>query len=114
MLAKLFSKAGLAAALVAGVMAIGAPAPAEAKAKINIWIGLPGFGYWTGPGYYRGHYRHRLSCHEGRRIVDHRGFNAVRATDCKLRYYHYRAKRKGHWYTVRLDSVTGHMTYWRR
>lgn len=112
MFRNILSRSGLAVALVAGIMSFGNPQPAEAK--VNIWIGLPGFGYWTGPGYYRGHYRHRLSCHEGRRIVDHRGFNSVRATDCKPRYYHYKAKRHGRWYTVRLDSVTGRMTFWRR
>lgn len=112
MLKTFFSRAGLAAALLAGAMAIGSPAPAEAK--VNIWIGLPGFGYWTGPGYYRGYYRHRLSCAEGRRIVDHRGFNSVRATDCTPRFYHYKARRHGRWYTVSLDSVTGNMSYRRR
>ena len=77
-------------------------------------IGIPGFTYWEGPGYYQGRYRHRLSCAEGRRIVDRRGFNSVRATDCTPRYYHYRAKRHGSWYTVRFDSVTARMSFWRR
>ena len=52
-----FSRAGLAAAAVAGVMALSLPA-AEAKTNIGIWIGVPGFTYWNGPGYYRGVYRH--------------------------------------------------------
>jgi len=112
MLGKLISRAGLGAAVIAGVLALGGPTAAEAK--VNIWIGLPGFTYWSGPGYYHGHYRNRLTCNEGRRLVDHRGFNSVRATDCRPRNYHYRARRHGRWYTVRLDSVTGHMTYWRR
>lgn len=112
MLGKLFSKAGLGAALVAGIVAFGGPAPAEA-AKVRIWIGVPGIDFWVGPGYYKGHYRDRLSCNEGKRIVDHRGFNSVKATDCVPRYYHYKAKRKGKWYKVRLDARTGGMKYWK-
>lgn len=109
----LLSRAGLAAAAIAGVMALSPPA-AEAKTTIGIWIGIPGFTYWNGPGYYRGIYRHRISCSEGRHIVDHRGFNSVRATDCSPRYYHYRARKNGRWYTVRFDSLSARMTYWRR
>ena len=107
------SRAGIMAAAIAGVLAFSGPA-AEAKTTIGIWIGLPGFGYWNGPGYYRGVYRHRLTCKEGGRIVDHRGFNSVRATDCSPRYYHYRARKHGRLYTVRLDSRTGRISYWRR
>ena len=118
MLDKLFSKTGLGAALIAGVLSVGAltvtPNVAEAKTHIGIWIGIPGFDYWRGPGYYHGRYRHRLSCSEGRRIVDRRGFNSVTAIDCRPRYYHYRARKSGRWYTVRFDSLTARMTYWRR
>lgn len=107
-----FSRAGLAAAAVAGVMALSLPA-AEAKTNIGIWIGIPGFTYWNGPGYYRGVYRHRITCAEGRRIVDHRGFNRVRATDCSPRYYHYTARRHGKLYRIKFDSRSGRMSFWR-
>ena len=112
MLKSYLSRAGVAAAVVAGLLAFTGPA-AEAKTNIGIWIGIPGFSYWNGPGYYRGIYRHRLSCVEGRRIVDHSGFNWVRATDCSPRYYHYRARKSGNWYSVALDSRTGRISYHR-
>lgn len=108
-----FLRSGFAAATVAGLMALSLPA-AEAKTNVGIWIGIPGFNYWNGPGYYRGVYRHRISCSEGRRIVDRRGFNSVRATDCSPRYYHYRARKGGKWYTVRFDSRTARIRFWRR
>ena len=115
MLKKLMSKTGIAVAIIAGVLAVtGTAPPAEAKTKIGIWIGIPGFDYWNGPGVYRGRYRHRLTCAEGRRIVDRRGFNSVKATDCTPRYYHYKARRSGKWYTVNFDSRSARMTYWRR
>jgi hypothetical protein len=113
MFQSLFTRSMLAAAALLGAVAMSAPA-AEAKTRVHVWIGLPGFTYWAGPGYYYGRYRHRLSCAEGRRIVDHRGFNSVTATDCVPRIYHYKARRAGKWYTVRFDSVTARMDYWRR
>ena len=112
MLKSYLSRAGIAAAVVAGFLAFGGPA-AEAKTHIGIWIGIPGISYWDGPGYYRGIYRHRLSCAEGRRIVDHSGFNWVRAVDCSPRYYHYRALKSGKRYMVTLDSRTGRISYHR-
>ncbi|MCB1379825.1 MAG: hypothetical protein KDK89_15885 [Alphaproteobacteria bacterium] len=114
MFRSILSRAGLVAAIVAGVLTFSAPQEAEAKTHIGIWIGIPGLPYWDGPGYYHGRYRHRLTCSEGRRIVDRRGFSSVRATDCTPRYYHYRAKRHHRWYTVRIDARTGRMTFWRR
>ncbi len=112
MFKKLFSRSALAVAAVAGALSFSPPA-ANADTNIRIWLGFPGLTYWNGPGYYRGIYRHRLTCNEGRHVVDIRGFNRVRATDCTPRYYHYRAWRNGHRYTVRLDSRTGRMTFWR-
>jgi hypothetical protein len=108
MFKSLLPRSALVAAVLAGALAISAPA-AEAKTRINIWIGIPGISYWHGPGHYNGRYRSRLTCTEGRRIVDHSGFNSVRATDCSPRNYHYRARRAGHWYIVRLDSRSGHI-----
>ena len=110
------SKTGLAmAALLAGFLVMGtASEPVEAKTSINIWIGLPGLGYWNGPGYYGGVYRNRLGCQEGRRIIDHRGYNSVRAVDCGGRYFHYRGRRHGVWYILELDSRTGHIYRIRR
>jgi hypothetical protein len=113
MLKKILSRTGVAAAILAGMLAVGSSVPAEAKTHINIWIGVPGFDYWNGPGYYNGHYRDRLTCSEGRHIVDHRGFNSVKATDCQPWVYHYNARRNGYWYVVALDARTGQLRYWR-
>ena len=112
MLSKVFSRTAILAALT-GMLVFGTPAP-EAKADVYVYIGLPGFFYWHGPGYYGRYYRWRLSCAEGRWIVDHRGYNHVRAIDCWPRYYHYRASRGGKWYIVRLDSRTGRIVRVRR
>jgi hypothetical protein len=112
MLRKLISRTALAVAL-AGFLAMGTSA-AEAKTHVYLWLGMPGFPYWDGPGYYGNAYRDRLSCAHGRWIVDHRGYNSVRATDYSPRYYHYRARKNSKWYSVRLDSWTGRiMDVWR-
>jgi hypothetical protein len=108
----LLTRAAMAAVLT-GFLALG-NSPAEAKTNVHIWIGIPGFQYWNGPGHYGRIYRSRLNCGEGRWIVDHRGYNSVRATDCSPRYYHYRARRDGRWYIVRFDSRTGHIVRVRR
>ena len=106
MFKSLLSRSALAAVVVASALAISPPA-AKAHTKVNIWIGLPGFTYWRGPGRYNGRYRDRLTCGEGRRIVDHSGYNSVSATDCVPRNYHYRARKNGLWYIIRLDARTG-------
>ena len=112
MLKKLITRTTIAAALV-GILAIGTSA-AEAKTHLYLWLGIPGFPYWDGPGYYGDVYRDRVSCSQGRWIIDHRGYNLVRAIDCSPRYYHYRARKNGKWYSVRLDSRTGRITkVWR-
>ena len=113
MLKSILSRGALVALAVATAMSFTAPA-AEAKTKVHIWIGLGGFPYWYGPGVYHGRYRDRLTCNEGRHIVDHRGFNAVNAIDCVPRVYHYKAKRSGKWYTVALDARNGSINWWRR
>ena len=95
------------AAFIIGSLVLATP---PAQAKVNIWIS-PGFGYWHGPGRYYGRYYDRLNCNEGRYIVDRHGFDAVRAIDCTPRYYAYKAIRRGKWYTVRLDSLTGNIRY---
>ena len=112
MLSKIFSRTAILAMLT-GILVFGSPA-AEAKTSIQIYIGLPGITYWYGPGYYGRYYRSRLTCAEGRRIVDRRNYNNVRAIECWPRYYHYRATRAGIWYIVRFDSRTGRIVRVRR
>jgi hypothetical protein len=94
------------AAAVAGAMFVATP-KAEAEVNVGIWIGS---GYWNGPGYYHGHYRHWVTCGEGRWIVDRNGYYNVRAIDCQPRFYHYRAKRHGRHYIVTVDARRGHIT----
>jgi hypothetical protein len=104
----MFKPVSIKLAFAAAVALASFALPAQpALAKVNIYIGLPGLGYWNGPGNYNGYYRDRLTCAEGRRIVDRRGYNAVRAIDCSPRYYKYRARKNGRWNIVELDSRTG-------
>lgn len=123
--------AGLAALTLAFM-----PAPqAEAKTKVVISIGTPGFGYgssycyhhprrcgyWTPrphyyyvprhrPIYYYDDYepiRRKLSCGAARNLVDHSGFNKVRASECRGKVYTFTASRKGHRFVVKVNSLTG-------
>jgi hypothetical protein len=109
---KLFPRATLAVA-IAGFLLMGALG-AEAKTHIHLWIGVPGFPYWDGPGYYGDVYRRRLSCSEGRRILGHRGYSSIRALDCSPRYYRYSVRKYTRRYVVRLDSLTGRIVQVRR
>jgi hypothetical protein len=104
MLKSVIKRTMLAAGLL-GTLAMAAP-PSEAKTSVQIWIGN---GYWNGPGYYHGHYRHRVSCWEGAAIVDHSGYSWVRAIDCHPRYYLYKANRRGARFIVKLDSRWGNI-----
>lgn len=95
----------LLSGLVLGVATLAqAPAP---RAEVNVWFGPPVYGYWNGPGYYQGRYYARLSCYQGERIVDSRGFGKVDPIDCSPRYYEYKARRGGEWFKVRVDSRNG-------
>ena len=59
--------------------------------------------YWTLPIYGLG----RVSCGEGRAIVDDSGFNRVRTIECSGGTYTYAARRQGDSYRVSLNSRTG-------
>ena len=95
------------AALTMGLVATLPGHEAEAKTSVNIWIGMPGMTYWNGPGYYGKVYRSRLTCSEGRWIVDRRGYHSVYPIDCNPRYYRYHARRGGWGYVIRFDSWNG-------
>jgi hypothetical protein len=127
----------IAAGLAAATFAFMPVSPAEAKTKIIIGIGTPGYGYGYGNNYCynhprrcggwapRPHYylcaappsglrlydyapvRHKLSCGAARNLVDHSGFNKVKATECNGKVYTFRASKKGHRYVVKVNSVTG-------
>jgi hypothetical protein len=64
------------------------------------WYAEP---YWTLPLYGLS----RVSCGEGRAIVDDNGFNRVRTIECSGGTYTYAARRQGDSYRVSLNSRTG-------
>jgi hypothetical protein len=66
------------------------------------WYAEP---YWTLPIYGVG--VGRISCGEGREIVDDNGFNRVRTIECSGGTYTYAARRHGDAYRVSLNSRTG-------
>jgi hypothetical protein len=51
--------------------------------------------------------RGRVSCREGRRIVDNSGFNRVRTVECDGRNYTYMGRRHGDDFRVVLNSRNG-------
>jgi hypothetical protein len=57
--------------------------------------------YWTGPVF------SRMSCGEGRAIINDSGFNRVRTIECEGRNYTYAARRKGDNFRVSVNSRTG-------
>jgi len=64
--------------------------------------------YWTLPIY------GRVSCGEGRAIVDDSGFNRVRTIECSGRNYTYAARRHGDNFRVGVNSRTGEIVSVRR
>lgn len=120
-------KSLFAAGLVAAVLALlpGA-APAEAKTRVVIGIGLPGPVYSCGhfrrncavrvrPRYiapraavlYRAPVRARLSCSAALRVVGFGGFFSVRTHGCRGDYYSFIGHRHGHPYRIKVNAITG-------
>ena len=113
---KLFLASAFAVALAMGV-----PVAAEAATNVQIYFGVPHYGYQVGPDYrFRkgyGWYRHaginrgRLSCGEARRVVRNNGFRNVDTIECNGRTYTFEATRRGREVTVFVDSRNGRV--WR-
>ena len=105
----MITKSLVAAAALAGTLAVAAPLQAEAKTNIDIHIGVGGYypGYYGhfGPGYYPAYKYGAISCRKGRRIVDGSGFNNVHPLDCSLPRYRYTAWRRGHKFMVTVNRV---------
>jgi hypothetical protein len=89
---------------------------AEAKTKVNIYLGIPHYSYQVGPDYvYRkghGWYRparriNRLSCGEARRIVARHGYHDVVARNCSGGTYVFRGMRGNRVVIVYVNSRTG-------
>lgn len=123
----MIAKTLIAAAALAASMTLAMPAQ-EAKADVDVDIGIgffPGGGYGHGfdhygyhdSGYGWGYYperrAYRISCGEGRRIVDRSGFNRVRPVDCDLPGYRYSAWKHGKRFMVRVNG-RGNITDIRR
>jgi hypothetical protein len=120
----MIAKTLIAAAALAATMTFALPAQ-EAKADVDVDIGIgffpsPGYGYGFddygyqdsdyGLGYYPDHRPHRISCGQGRRIVDRSGFRRVNPIDCELPGYRYTAWKRGQKFMVRVNGrgdITG-------
>ena len=61
--------------------------------------------YWTGESY--GIQSYRVSCGEGRGIVDDNGYNRVRTIECGGGTFTYLGRRNGNTFKVFLNSRTG-------
>ena len=96
----------LSLALFLGVMAtpVGAPTHAQAQVSIDIRVGNSLYGgRW-------------ISCADGRRRLERRGFRDVRARDCRGRIYSYTGRRDGSrwWIDVRArDGRIMRLERWR-
>jgi hypothetical protein len=80
-----------AAGLSLGLMMMPvATVPAQAGVDIDINIGGGG--------------KHRISCRQGERIVENRGFRRVRPRNCSGRNYSYFGRRHGNGYIIVVDA----------
>jgi hypothetical protein len=67
-------------------------------------------GFWYPQPYWLGYglpVNLRISCGEGRAIVDARGFNRVRTIECRGGTYTYLGRRHGDSFRVMLNARTG-------
>ncbi len=124
----MITKTFIAAAAVA-VLAAGISAPANAKVKVDLFIGGLSPDYYD-PGYpvydngYDGDFRPRrhhnyeydpapvyqsygISCEEGRDQVRESGFYKVRALSCDGKRYTYKGRRDGAKYIVKVSRRNG-------
>jgi hypothetical protein len=113
-----------AAAVALTAAAVAAPA----QAKVNVYLGLGGYG----PEYYEPAYpvyvepRHHhqpvyeeeyvprrvqygVSCEDGVQALRYNGFHKVRALDCSGKRFKYKARRDGSTYVVRVSSRSGNI-----
>lgn len=89
---------------------------AEAGTKVNIYLGIPHYGYQVGPDYvYRkghGWYRsgrnvNRMSCGQARGLVRDRGYRNIVARNCNGQTYTFRAVRNNRAFVVYVNAHTG-------
>lgn len=115
MMKKLLMTLAVAAPLALG-FGLGGVTGAEAKTSVNIYLGMPHYGYQVGPDYmYRkghGWYRpgrpnYRMSCDRARNLVRNRGYRNVQARNCGGQTYTFRATRNGRGIIVYVNARTG-------
>ena len=114
----MFAKSILGAAAVAASVLLLQPQAAEAGKKdvdVDINVGIGG-GYY-GPGYpvYPGYPGYgvapgKLSCWQGAKRVQYRGFRNVKPMDCSGRSYSYRGRRGGDVFRISVNAYTGRVT----
>jgi hypothetical protein len=107
------------ASAVAATLALAMPTAADAKTNVQIYFGVPHYGYQVGPDYrFRQGYgwyqdsryynnRGRLSCGEAKWRVRNSGFRNVSTIECRGRIYTFEATRRGRDVTVFVNSRTG-------
>jgi hypothetical protein len=127
---KMFMKSVVAAGLTALSFSL-ASAPAEAKPKIYLQFGDPGYNncdydrygrlrcyndrdYFVNPrprprpDYYDDENDYdRLSCNDATRLLREKGYRKVRAQDCDGRTYSFTARYQGRRVVVVVNSYTG-------
>lgn len=70
-------------ALALAFCLLGEAMPAQAQVSIDIRVGT------------QLNHGRRISCFDGQRMLERRGFRDVRARDCRGRYFNYTARRQG-------------------
>ena len=86
----------LLSSLLALLLLLTAPiVPAEAQVSVEIRVGTN-----LNSG-------RRVSCFEGQRMLERRGFRSVRALDCRGRIFNYTGRRQGHWWWVDVRARDG-------
>lgn len=70
-------------------------APAEAQVNIQINVGST-----LNSG-------RRISCLDGQRMLERRGFRSVRALDCRGRFFNYTGRRQNVWWWIDVQARDG-------
>lgn len=100
----MFTKVLVAAAALTAAVVTTVPAQADT----NISVGFGWGGGFHDPDYYPGYYPiygggyGGVSCGEAKQIVKSHGFYKVYATDCGGKYMHFKGKKKGNMYSIKV------------
>ncbi|WP_421696469.1 hypothetical protein [Aestuariivirga sp.] len=113
-------KRTMLAMAAAAAMAVMSFAAEPAEARVNVYLGVPYYGYQVAPHwrYYNGRgwydpYAYsnvqpgKLSCGQARRLVKDRGYYNISAVDCVGKIYTFWAFRNGKRFYVSVNSWTG-------